>query len=152
MNGAAATFESAIALSKSVAFSSEAQWTGEGLYQDRFADWYELCCYRIDLLRQLKSNWDSYGANPVDWDSIDFAKKLVGMLAKGDDIECPRVAASPEGLVALSWEWKSFSRELDVEVQPDGKLRFSYLNECDPSHDSEGVEFNPGFITRILTE
>lgn len=108
------------------------------------------CLDRIDRLRDLKPNWDSYGANPVDLKSIAVAKKLVGMFVEVAGIECPRVAAWSAGNVALSWEWCDYSRELDLEILPDGTLRYSYLDEHQPNRDCEGETSDPNLIVQLL--
>ena len=145
------------AFSQSIGMQAQANATGEGLHmvlaqKDFPADWLQDCVDRIDRLCELKQNWDSYGANSVDPDSIEIAKQLVPMFAQVTGIDCPRVAASPAGYVALSWEWREHSRELDLEIMPDGRLRYSYLDERQPSQDCEGETVDPNRIAHLLTK
>jgi len=144
------------AFSQYIGLETQAGETGEGLYvvfarRDQVADWSADCLTRIDRLRELKQNWNSYGANPVGPKSIAFAKQLVCTFAKVTGIDLPRVAASPDGHVALSWEWQEYSRELDLEILPDGTLRYSYLDERQPSRDREGETRDPNRIADLLT-
>lgn len=137
--------------------TAQAASTGEGLCVvfapgNLTADWYNNCLDSVDQLRELKANWDSYGANPVDPDSIQVAKQRLRQFAEVTGIGCPRVGASPAGRVALSWEWKNHSRELDLEIVPDGTLRYSYLDETQPSQDREGETFDPTLIAHLLTQ
>ncbi len=136
---------------------TQADRTGEGLYgvfacRDQIADWTEDCLQRIERLHKLKQNWDSYGANPVDPRSIEAARQLVRKFAFVQGIDCPRVAASPAGHVALSWEWQEYSRELDLEILPDCTLRYSYIDEKQPSQDSDGETSDPNLIAHLLTK
>jgi hypothetical protein len=95
---------------------------------------------------------NSYGANPVDLDSIASAKRLVPWLAGITGIDCPRVAASPAGHVAFSWEWEHHTRELDLEILPDGTLRYSFLDERKPADDVEDETSDPREIAHLLTK
>lgn len=145
----------AIAFSQSTGLETRADGTAEGLVviaRRDPADWSADCLNRMKRLCELKQNWDSYGANPVDPGSIEVAKQLVRMFAQMTGIDCPRVAASPAGNVALSWEWEDQSRELDLEVQRDGILRYSFLDERQPSQDTEGETNDPNLIVQLLTQ
>lgn len=148
--------ETADAFSQSEKVDAQADATGDGLFvvalREQIADWSADCLSLIDRLRELKQNWDSYGANPVDLNSIAVAKELVRSFDRITGIDCPRVAASPAGHVALSWEWQEHSRELDLEILPDGALRYSYLDEPQPNRDCEGETNNPSLIVQLLTQ
>ncbi len=146
----------AIAFEPLVDLKASADGTGDGLFvlaqRSSPAAWHQDCIKRIERLRELKHNWDSYGANPVDRGSIEFAKQLVREFAQVTGIDCPRVAASPAGHVALSWEWQGGSRELDLEILPDGMLRYSYLDEKQPNADAEGDTADLNRIVQLLTQ
>jgi hypothetical protein len=115
--------------------------------------WLEGCAADIDQLVGLEENWNSYGARKVDPRSIEFAKRLIVDLANmSGDIACPQVAASPDGNVALSWQWHDHSRELNVEITPDGTIRYSYIDEEDSSRDAEGETDDPHLIARLRTQ
>lgn len=157
MRDAVIAMGTANAFAQSTGLKAHADGTGEGLYglfarRDQTADWCTDCLTIIDQLRELPPNWDSYGANPVQPESIKTAKQLLHVLAKVTGIECPRVGASPAGHVALSWEWQNHSRELDLEILPDGALRYSYVDETRPSHDREGETSDPTRIAQLLTQ
>ncbi len=149
--------KTASAFSEFPRLATGADSTAEGLYsllalRDCPASWVSDCVARIERLRELTPNWNSYGANPVDVGSIASATQLVPWLAGIEGINSPRVAASPEGYVALSWEWEQQTRELDLEVLPDGTLRYSFLDERRPAADVEAETTNPGKIADLLTK
>lgn len=157
MSDTTLAIETAKAFTKSIQRTAHAGPTGEGLYisfalRDQAADWCNNCLDNVDQLRELSFNWDSYGAKPVDSDSIQVAQQLLLQLAKFHGVDCPRVGASPAGHVAFSWEWENHSRELDLEVLPDGTLRYSYLDEAQPDHDREGETTTPDLIAHLLTQ
>ncbi len=142
------------AFSRSTQPETEAAGSGEGLFavRDQIPDWSADCVEHIARLCKLEANWDSYGASPVDPRSITIAKQLVRVLSQVSGIDRPRIAASPAGVVALSWEWEDHSRELDLEILWDGTLRYSYLDERDSNQDCEGETRFPNRIAHLLTK
>ena len=143
----------AIAFSQSTGLETRADGTAEGLVviaRRDPADWSADCLNRMKRLCELKQNWDSYGANPVDPGSIEVAKQLVRMFAQMTGIDCPRVAASPAGHVALSWEWQEHSRELDLEILPGGMIRWSCIDDHQPSEDCEGESNDINQVVRLV--
>lgn len=127
--------------------------TGEGFtssWQDN-AGWFRECEKNIYKLQELEPNWNSYGAKSVSIKSIKFARDFMNELSKTSGIKCPRIGASPTGNVVLSWEWKDFTRELEIEIDPAVGIRYSYIDECDPEKDREGETIEPMDIRLILT-
>lgn len=115
---------------------------GETLGGNCFPDWSDTCCDKIINLSELKENWNSYGAKPVNEKSIKWATifaQIVSMYGCIHGIPAPRVAASPEGNVGLSWEWDSFNQEIDIEIYADGSINYAYVNERDADLDREGT-------------
>lgn len=144
------------AFAQSTDLATREDSTGEEFYgllalRDQSADWCKDCLSHVNRLRELKPNWDSYGAYPIHPDSIQIARQLLHQFAEVEGIACPRIGASPAGHVALSWEWQNHSRELDLEILPDGTLRYAYLDEMQPSHDREGTTLDPTLIAQLLT-
>ena len=113
-------------------------------------DWLQERLRRIDRLRELEPNWDSYGAKRIDLPSIDLANQLLKSLSKIEGVECPTVTASPDGNVGLCWD--SGERSLDVEVLPSGKFAYAYLNENAPAMDREGVTTSADHLILLLTQ
>jgi hypothetical protein len=112
--------------------------------------WLHDCIARIEQLRSLSANWNSYGALPIDLRSIMLAKSLLVELAFVDSIEEPTVTASPSGNVAFCWD--DGERSLDVEVLPDNLLEYAYLNESQPSLDEEGQTCEVNKLAFLLTQ
>lgn len=86
---------------------------------------------RIAAVRQLgelRENWDSYGAQPVHPNSQMTAFQVLTQLSRIVGVERPLVGATPDGNVALEWEWNEGERTLDLELRPDGRIHFVYLD------------------------
>ena len=126
-------------------------WKSPGACADS-PDWLETCLANIDRLAGLEDNWNSYGARKVDPRSVELGKRFVLHLANMNGrIDCPRVTASPDGNPAFSWEWHDHSRELNVEITPGGTIRYSFVDEVNPSRDAEGQTDDPDLIASIRT-
>jgi hypothetical protein len=95
------------------------------------------CVRRIAALRDLPENWDSYGARPVDYRSIELAQVTVLALLRKSYLHVPVITATPSGTVGLCWE--RHGRSLDVEAHAEGHLSYVYLDESDESQDEDGT-------------
>lgn len=79
----------------------------------------------IEALKELKANWDGYGAIPVLAASIDNAKKIVlNKIIAADNIE--DVQPNPNGTVTITWS-KS-NNQVCLEV---GTEMMSYFADID---------------------
>jgi hypothetical protein len=76
---------------------------------------------RISDLKKLEHNWDSYGALPVADGAISSIRVLLSNLDI-DDMPTPHVAPLPDGGVGL--HWRVGSRDLEIEVEPNGAAHY----------------------------
>lgn len=113
-------------------------------------DWLDERLEQVERLLELEANWNSYGANPIAFDSVVRAQALLLALARIEDVESPTVTASPDGNVAFCWDYDRGS--LDVEVLPDGVFQFAYINESDSSRDEDGTTVDAGRLAVLLTQ
>ena len=75
----------------------------------------------IDRLRFLEKDWDSYGADPVDWRSIQKARNFLHALLKersGSTFPVPLVGPTPSGGVIFMW-YVGGESEVSVELLPE---------------------------------
>jgi hypothetical protein len=72
-------------------------------------------------LAHLQPNWDGYGSPPLSLLAIRAARRLVKTL-KRLPMPVPQVFPVTGGGVDFSWQ--SDSRELEVEILPDGSARY----------------------------
>ena len=96
------------------------------------------------------ANWDGYGAEPVDRESLAFAKRVAQMLPM--NLPEPEVGVDPDGEVSFDWEWGKRQR-LSFSVGPTGTLRYAAIVGGSETHGSEpwrdGI---PKSIVRLLHE
>ena len=114
-------------------------------------DWVWQVIRQIGCLSKLPQNWDSYGAERPNVESLTKAQWFVFEIAYIVGVSQPHVSAAPSGSAALGWEWDEGRKSLDVEVLADGTLRFAYVDDRDADNDREGTTPNPLEIARLLT-
>lgn len=94
--------------------------------------WWEPVAARLRELMKRPANWDGEGALPVDADVAEVAISLLHEHVSGTDY-VPDLVPLVDGGIELSW--RSETRELSVEVRPDGDGRIWF---CD---DESGEEW-----------
>lgn len=90
---------------------------------DTQTSWLPDVLAKIDGYATLEKNWDSYGAEPADLWSMEYAHALA-MRLSNDGVAKPAVGLSPDGHIGFSWDegWC-----LDVDCEPDGQFSYVYL-------------------------
>ncbi len=119
------------------------------VFRDPPADWLPECERLLFDLHRLPPNWDSYGADPVDRESVQQASALLRALAVMPNIESPLVTATPDGNAAFCWDHGQ--RSLDLEIQASGVVEYAYLDEVDDSKDEEGQTKDILSIAHLLS-
>jgi hypothetical protein len=69
-----------------------------------------------------QANWDGYGSESVDRDSLAFAKRVALMLPVS--FPGPEVTVDPDGEITFDWECGRRQR-LSLSVGPNGTLRYA---------------------------
>lgn len=73
---------------------------------------------RIKDFRELKQNWDGYGAEPLEPSVIQAALHFV------DLIRCsPNIEVFPTALGTIQFEWENGIYYVETEVYPDGSIQ-----------------------------
>ena len=86
---------------------------------------------QLDLMRNLRPNWDGYGADPTDPAVIEVAKEFVRLLAAlrpGDPFKDIFVAPGRAGGVQV--EWSDARAEHELEIEPDGTWGFLHIDKA----------------------
>lgn len=83
--------------------------------------WLPGVLIKLESLRDLKPNWDSYGADPPNPKAIDRATKFAEFLSE-KGIGEPHVAPCNDGCIAFEWTGVC---ELEVDINAAGT--FAYL-------------------------
>ena len=91
--------------------------------------WLKITLSKLEALGTLQENWDSYGAAPVERNSIREAQKLLMHLAMYVGVDEPAVGATPDGEAGLSWDGGPWS--LDVDVTREGRYEYVFLDDRD---------------------
>lgn len=83
-------------------------------------------------MQKLPSDWDSYGSPPPARKAVDASLVLLWQITKLglEDLPVPHVVPVPGG--GIQFEWQVGSRELELEVLPDGSAEFLKVEDGDP--------------------
>lgn len=111
-------------------------------------EWINDLVSRIDALRALGPNWDSYGASPVNITTIvhaqDIARKLAGFVG----VTRPVLSPGPNGEVGFSWDTGKWS--LDASIDVEGMITYVYLEEA--GREVESRTRDPRDLLPFLTQ
>lgn len=73
---------------------------------------------RIKGFRELKQNWDGYGAEPLEPSVIQAALHFVDLIGCSPNIE-----VFPTALGTIQFEWENGIYYVETEVYPDGSIQ-----------------------------
>ncbi len=113
----------------------------------------EAAIARIRSLASLESNWDSYGAAPLQRGAVLHAIRLVAAILQNEDVPLPAIVPTSHG--GLQLEWHRGRATLEMEVLPDRTVEVFFLM---PSGRTwEGTLANDQwrletFLTQLLSE
>ena len=79
-------------------------------------DHWEKAKIKLESLRGLKENWDSYGATAIVTGAVDQAARLLDVL-KEAGYSCPAVVPSNTGGVVFEWDEPETDNEWDIRVE-----------------------------------
>lgn len=95
-----------------------------------------------------RANWDGHGAEPVDRESLAFAKRVAQMLPVS--LPEPEIAVDPDGEVSFDWECGKRQR-LSFSVGPMGTFRYAGIVGGSEAYGTEPWrERIPEAIVRLL--
>lgn len=88
-------------------------------------------------LAALPHNWDTYGSLPPTAIAIKGAIALLAHIAKlgFDDLPSPNVVPVPGG--GVQFEWLVDTRELELEIRPDGSVDFLKSQAGEPIEEGQ---------------
>ncbi len=105
--------------------SANVQWSSVTSLWD--ADpWLFTALKKLAELARLPENWDGYGSRPVQLAAVEGTARLLAALASVSPPP-PHFCPVPGGGVQL--EWQVSSRELELEVLPNGSMEFLVVDE-----------------------
>lgn len=86
---------------------------------------------QLDLMRNLRPNWDGYNADPPDPEVLELAKEVVRFLANrrsGNTFADIFVHPGRAGGVLI--EWSDPLSEHELEIEPDGTWGFLHTDRA----------------------
>lgn len=96
--------------------------------------WMRDALSRLNQVAQMPSNWDTYGAIPVNQRTLEHALLVLTKLMPSSK-RLPQILASSHGGVLLQWD--DGRRELEVSV--DGPMRGTvYFSDDEAGEQEEG--------------
>jgi len=101
---------------------------------------------KLDELKNLPEDWDSYGADPISPNAIAKAKSIIISVVKsfsnaiGDVVQLTDVIPIADGGVQL--EWVGPHAELEIEISPNGTIGFLYISGSGDRRKYEESEDN----------
>lgn len=113
------------------------------------APWLNAALAKLEGLRALPANWDSYDALPVGLESIAWAKEILAQLATYAGVDAPTVTATPDGHVGLCWDMGRWS--LDASIDSAGVIGFVFLDEDASDENREARTCDPRDLVPFLT-
>jgi hypothetical protein len=101
---------------------------------------------KLDELKNLPENWDSYGADPIRPNAIAKAKSIITsvMIAFsgniGNVVQLKDVIPVADGGVQL--EWIGPHAELEIEISPNGNIGLLYISGSEDMRNYEESDNN----------
>mgnify|MGYP003136760796 CR=1 FL=1 len=92
---------------------------------------FNLITERLRKIRKLKHDWDSYGADPIEWSTIaraiDFFSRLIIQLdrEKRNNSPVPFIAPLSDG--GVQFEWRTLYKELTLIIPKGRESAITYL-------------------------
>jgi len=114
---------------------------------------------RLDELAALPDDWDSYGAPPLSAAAIQHARSLLITLTRqpgpldGIEVNPAHIAPLPSG--GVQFEWAGSQADIEVEIDPDGKLAYLLIDRTGEQRTFTEAEDVPAMtvvehVTRVL--
>lgn len=107
--------------------------------------WLREVSAALNALGDLSPNWDSYGSEAVSEKALFTARKIFSRLNITDHPK-PHTCAVAGGGVGIHWRVRS--RDLELEIDPDGSIRF--LQTTLPGDILDGTVETPAQIQSVL--
>lgn len=85
-------------------------------------EWYAVLKERLRSYARLPLNWNGEGARPLDATVVKRALELL-LLLRDAEAPTPFVSALAPG--GVGFEWEAGTRELTLNVLPDGSLEYA---------------------------
>jgi hypothetical protein len=102
----------------------------------------------IEIL-DLPENWDSYGARPINQETVLFALQLLDETMQAETPP-PRVVPTTRGGVQLEWHTRGV--DLEIEIQAPGRIYASYEDHRSGDEWEEELTTDLTCLSNALSE
>jgi hypothetical protein len=86
----------------------------------------------VRRLSQLPDDWDSYGSGPLEPAAVEAAANALGTASRSG---LPAPFVGPVSGGGLQFEWTLRDHEVELEVLPDGTLRYLIVPRSDAEEE-----------------
>ncbi|MBI5197979.1 MAG: hypothetical protein HZA19_05150 [Nitrospirae bacterium] len=130
------TTATTIADSPKIKGGRNTQWdTVVPLYN--LSNWQTEAIKKILQLSNLPPDWDSYGSQPPSVKVVNTAIDIIEAIPSQEDLPTPHLAPISGGGIQI--EWNISQRDLEIEVIPDGSIRFLKAQNGEPLEEGKIV-------------
>jgi hypothetical protein len=87
---------------------------------------------QLQAMRDLRENWDGYGAAAPQGRAIDLAQEFAGLieaLRQKTSADPGMLQVSPTRVGGVLIEWEDAAQQHEVDINPDGSVGFLHLNK-----------------------
>ncbi len=88
--------------------------------------WLNLAENQISELAKLPENWDGYNSRPIQPATIEQAHSFLFKLV---NLHLPQPDIFPVPGGGIQFEFQSQTRELEIEILPDGQIEFLTIED-----------------------
>jgi hypothetical protein len=113
------------------------------LRPDYSPQWQKDALIALFHVAQLPKDWDSYESSSPHPQVIENAERLIRTI-KFDDLPVPQITPVSGGGIQI--EWGIFSRELELEILPDGSVDYLEVDNQKPLQEGK---LNPADISQL---
>lgn len=92
---------------------------------------YDEIKQRINEIRELKKDWDGYGADPINKKNIELMEIIVDLIYKNE----PFVTCFSDG-IQIEWEDEN-SNYLEIEIRDDQDVGMYFQKDTEEYGDKE---------------
>lgn len=90
---------------------------------------------KLNQLSELKDNWDSYGAKPIERNAVLMALNLIRVI---HNPQVPEPTIVPLASGGIQFEWHTAQKDLEVSLSPNGQASIYFEQAGNPPTISEG--------------
>ena len=104
------------------------------LRPDYSPQWQKDALIALFHIALLPNDWDSYGSPPPSQQAVNNRERLLRMI-EFEDLPAPHISPVSGGGIQI--EWSILSRELELEILPDGSVEYLEIGNEEPLQEGK---------------